>query len=56
MLHAGLIGLSGKAPVELDWRPPNVMETAMERHDRLAEIDVEGLAEVDVELDEKLHV
>ncbi len=58
MLHAGLIGLSGKAPVELDWRRPKVMETATERHERLAEIDVEGLADADLELelDEPLHV
>ena len=58
MLHAGLIGLSGKAPVELDWRRPKVMETATERHERLAEIDVEGLADVvdDMELSEPVHV
>ncbi len=35
MLHAGLIGVSGKAPGELEWRRPAVMETAAERHDRL---------------------
>ena len=58
MLHAGLIGLSGKAPVEVEWRRPKVMETATERHERLAPIDVEGLAGTDLELepDEPLHV
>ena len=58
MLHAGLIGLSGKAPVELEWRRPKVMETATERHERLAKIDVEGLADADMEqeLDEPVHV
>jgi len=60
MLHAGLIGLSGKAPVEVEWRRPKVMETATERHERLAPIDVEGLADTDHDLelepDEPLHV
>ena len=51
MLHAGLIGLSGKAPVELEWRRPKVMETATERHERLAPIDVEGLADIDDDME-----
>ena len=36
------------------------METATERHERLTKIDVEGLADIDhdieLELDEPLHV
>jgi len=39
MLHAEVIGLSGKAPEELAWRRPKVMETAYERHERMAGID-----------------
>ena len=49
MLHAGLIGVSGKAPAELEWRRPKVMETVTERHERLAEIDVGVFADFDIE-------
>jgi hypothetical protein len=38
MLHAGIIGVRGKAPGELEWRRPKLMETATERHERIAPI------------------
>ena len=38
MLHAELIGLEGSAPDALAWRRPQLMETAVERHQRLEEL------------------
>ncbi len=36
MIHAGNIGLTGRAPAELDWRRPQLMESAAERFNELA--------------------
>ena len=36
MLHAGNIGLSGKAPADLQWRRPELMESTVERFNELA--------------------
>ena len=36
MLHAGNIGVSGKAPDELEWRRPELMESSVERFNELA--------------------
>ena len=36
MIHAGNIGLTGRAPAELDWRRPELMESAAERFNELA--------------------
>ena len=36
MLHAGNIGLSGRAPAALDWRRPELMESTADRFNELA--------------------
>ncbi len=36
MLHAGNIGISGKAPADLQWRRPELMESTVERFNELA--------------------
>jgi hypothetical protein len=41
MLHAGNIGLSGRAPAELEWRRPDLMESASERFNELAAVAFE---------------
>lgn len=44
MLHGEVIGVSGRAPDELSWRPPKLMELALERRARnglfVGELDV----------------
>jgi hypothetical protein len=54
MLHAEVIGLSGRAPADLEWRRPKMMETAYERHQRLANVDdaADDLADDDMEIEE----
>ena len=36
MIHAGNIGLTGRAPAELHWRRPELMESAADRFNELA--------------------
>ena len=47
MLHAHLIALKRSADGQLEWRRPAVMETAAQRHEPLASVDDELLAEPD---------
>jgi hypothetical protein len=32
MVHAGTIGVKGRAPSELDWRRPTLMENVLRRY------------------------
>jgi hypothetical protein len=50
-VHKGVLGAKGRAPDGIEWRRPPLMETASERHDRLAPIDAELLADDDLFLD-----
>ncbi|HEX9726812.1 MAG TPA: hypothetical protein VGC53_21220, partial [Vicinamibacteria bacterium] len=37
MVHAGLIGVRGKAPAELEWRRPELLESATECFNQMAD-------------------